>query len=284
MAKVGRNDPCPCGSGKKYKQCHGPIDAARQSEQRQLRQASDSLTAKVMDAAPQFADEFGGALARFWNNTHTVQDMDRLDDLEERGAERFLSWFMFDHRDDAGRTPVSRLAADPAALELTPMEATLLPTWTNVHLRPYEVTGILKGSGLVAKPLWSDDELRIEDQAAARRVETGEVLIVHLMPVGDTFLVGGAAAHLTSDAVPKLREWLDLHLEQHHATHPDATYEDMLQERSEILNHFVMALPREANASDQLQTLLDNTRVLMSTTKASLGIGSAANTEDKERS
>jgi preprotein translocase subunit SecA len=21
--KAGRNDPCPCGSGKKYKQCHG---------------------------------------------------------------------------------------------------------------------------------------------------------------------------------------------------------------------------------------------------------------------
>ncbi|MBQ7666973.1 MAG: SEC-C domain-containing protein, partial [Kiritimatiellae bacterium] len=21
--KVGRNDPCPCGSGKKYKLCHG---------------------------------------------------------------------------------------------------------------------------------------------------------------------------------------------------------------------------------------------------------------------
>jgi preprotein translocase subunit SecA len=24
-AKVGRNDPCPCGSGKKYKQCHGAL-------------------------------------------------------------------------------------------------------------------------------------------------------------------------------------------------------------------------------------------------------------------
>ncbi len=21
--KVGRNDPCPCGSGRKYKKCHG---------------------------------------------------------------------------------------------------------------------------------------------------------------------------------------------------------------------------------------------------------------------
>ena len=25
VRKVGRNDPCPCGSGKKYKQCHGAL-------------------------------------------------------------------------------------------------------------------------------------------------------------------------------------------------------------------------------------------------------------------
>jgi preprotein translocase subunit SecA len=25
--KVGRNEPCPCGSGKKFKQCHGSLDA-----------------------------------------------------------------------------------------------------------------------------------------------------------------------------------------------------------------------------------------------------------------
>ena len=24
--KVGRNDPCPCGSGKKFKRCHGGLD------------------------------------------------------------------------------------------------------------------------------------------------------------------------------------------------------------------------------------------------------------------
>jgi preprotein translocase subunit SecA len=24
-AKIGRNDPCPCGSGKKYKHCHGKL-------------------------------------------------------------------------------------------------------------------------------------------------------------------------------------------------------------------------------------------------------------------
>jgi preprotein translocase subunit SecA len=25
VPRVGRNDPCPCGSGKKYKSCHGRL-------------------------------------------------------------------------------------------------------------------------------------------------------------------------------------------------------------------------------------------------------------------
>jgi preprotein translocase subunit SecA len=25
LPRVGRNDPCPCGSGKKFKQCHGKL-------------------------------------------------------------------------------------------------------------------------------------------------------------------------------------------------------------------------------------------------------------------
>lgn len=25
MAKIGRNQPCPCGSGRKYKKCHGSL-------------------------------------------------------------------------------------------------------------------------------------------------------------------------------------------------------------------------------------------------------------------
>lgn len=27
-SKVGRNEPCPCGSGKKYKKCHGATNRA----------------------------------------------------------------------------------------------------------------------------------------------------------------------------------------------------------------------------------------------------------------
>jgi hypothetical protein len=34
MSKLGRNDPCPCGSGKKYKQCCLAKDEAKEREAR----------------------------------------------------------------------------------------------------------------------------------------------------------------------------------------------------------------------------------------------------------
>ena len=33
MKETNRNDPCPCGSGKKYKKCHLPADAEAIREQ-----------------------------------------------------------------------------------------------------------------------------------------------------------------------------------------------------------------------------------------------------------
>lgn len=37
MAKIGRNEPCHCGSGKKFKKCHGSIQAPVHSDREMLR-------------------------------------------------------------------------------------------------------------------------------------------------------------------------------------------------------------------------------------------------------
>jgi len=42
MAKVNRNDPCPCGSGKKYKKCCGAAPAKKKIE-------AVNLTGQSMD-------------------------------------------------------------------------------------------------------------------------------------------------------------------------------------------------------------------------------------------
>ena len=52
IAKIGRNDPCPCGSGRKYKECHQKEGSAfleklaRQEEKRQQRERRARLKAE----------------------------------------------------------------------------------------------------------------------------------------------------------------------------------------------------------------------------------------------
>jgi tetratricopeptide (TPR) repeat protein len=46
MAKIGRNDPCPCGSGQKYKRCCLPRDEAAAAER-----AADRAAALAREAA-----------------------------------------------------------------------------------------------------------------------------------------------------------------------------------------------------------------------------------------
>ena len=52
IAKIGRNDPCPCGSGKKYKECHQKEGTAfleklaRREEKREARERRARLKAE----------------------------------------------------------------------------------------------------------------------------------------------------------------------------------------------------------------------------------------------
>src|SRR5581483_2663861 len=41
--KLGRNDPCHCGSGRKYKKCHLAADEAREHEEATARAAAPAL-------------------------------------------------------------------------------------------------------------------------------------------------------------------------------------------------------------------------------------------------
>ena len=52
ISKIGRNDPCPCGSGKKFKDCHqGEGSAflerlAKEEDKRQMKEARKRLKEK----------------------------------------------------------------------------------------------------------------------------------------------------------------------------------------------------------------------------------------------
>lgn len=280
MSKVGRNDPCPCGSGKKYKQCHLPIEQAAEAQRRALRGAQDTLYPKLVEAAEARPEIFPTALQQFWDGRYTLEQVTDIDDDEPRGAERFLTWVIFDFALPDGRTLVNTLADEPGDLSLDPQEAQLLDSWRDVRLRPYLIEDRLKGQELIGRDLLDDTSHRILDHAASRRLEIGEVLVGHLVPAAGDYYIVGAAAHLTADTHEKLREFAELHLEAFRREQPEATWADLLRTRSGLLNHFVMQLPSEAPVPGLMDDILLNTRVALALTR---GHRHTADAADEER-
>ena len=65
----GRNDPCYCGSGLKYKKCHLQADQEIARAERAYRQAAHYLRQDLLEFAQdeRFAIPFGRALPLYWN-------------------------------------------------------------------------------------------------------------------------------------------------------------------------------------------------------------------------
>jgi hypothetical protein len=84
MAKTGRNDPCHCGSGKKYKRCCLEKDEAVASAAAQARQAASiARTNALLDALEDSLDPAYDGLDEASN---AVVDMVRAGKLDEAEA------------------------------------------------------------------------------------------------------------------------------------------------------------------------------------------------------
>lgn len=285
MAKIGRNDPCPCGSGKKYKQCHEPIDRAAADHARLLRRAQDRLMSKLIEAtqSESMMPYLSTGLSDYWDNRYSVTDVNELDEHEDNGSERFLTWFAFDARDDNNTTLVERITADPPAeLELDEYERELLSTWQTTRLRPYLVAHVIKGKGALIRDVLTEQEYTLRDHAAAKRLEQDELIFAHLVPAGDEMFIAGLAAQTTPDTREKLDEFLAVSLEDWKLKNPDSDMEQFIKQNSHLFNHFVMSLPREEHEPSRFDDLMLRGRTALAMTKEALGVSASDEDDDDE--
>jgi len=85
MAKVGRNQPCPCGSGKKYKQCCLASDEAAEAAVRgqQPRNAPPPPIFAGRAGWRPVVDDDGARLDQMSNGTSDLIHAGKLDEAEQ---------------------------------------------------------------------------------------------------------------------------------------------------------------------------------------------------------
>ncbi|MDN5272965.1 SEC-C domain-containing protein [Chloroflexus sp. MS-CIW-1] len=266
--KLGRNDPCYCGSGRKYKDCHLRIEEEWRSQQLRLRNAQDQLLQRILAMATAAdASDLQTAFDRYWQQRYQFAQLAELNQRESYGADRFMVWFAFDYRQPDGKTLVERLADQANESALSPLERQLLPTWVDVRLRPYRVEKLHPNAGASLRDLLNDDAVPLADSHASLRLELNEVIVGHLVPVdtplGQTtpnYYLAGPAAHLTPDTAEPLQTFAHIHLEALRRERPEAGWQDLLRERSEIFSHFILILPTDKPDPDRIQRFIEETR------------------------
>ena len=70
MAKPGRNEQCPCGSGRKYKKCCESKTESRRTSRMLMLAVGAALAAAVVAGVASFSNDNQPAAGRVWDPAH----------------------------------------------------------------------------------------------------------------------------------------------------------------------------------------------------------------------
>lgn len=187
--KVGRNDPCWCGSGRKFKQCH-----QGSSEQPALpdrvgwlcRKAVTWLEHVAGDTRQEVTD-----LAIAWTaGTPEIEDVDVTTLPRERLQQAFADPILFDvalHEMGLWRNFLAERG------DLLPDDERLLASsWMTVDRSVHEVVATDPGTGLTLRNLGTGDTIQVRERLLSRDVGVGERICARVVPDGQSHqIIGG---------------------------------------------------------------------------------------------
>jgi len=238
MNKPGRNDPCYCGSGKKYKQCHLRQD---QEVERDLRAQIDAAHFLRLDL-PRFArderfvSDFGLALPLYWNNYYTPDNAGEMSEFE---ALRFLDWFVFDYGMEDG-TRILDIYQEEEGASLKPSQKQLLETWLDAPpAGAYELLSY-DGQILNLRDFLTNETSDVFEAGGRGNVEIGEVILARLVPVSNQLQFSTVAAFLPAAETDGLAEKLEAAQEADAKAYPGATQKEFLRRNNQLLIHFAL--------------------------------------------
>ncbi|WP_188048549.1 YecA family protein [Bacillus sp. CH30_1T] len=153
MSTVGRNEPCPCGSGKKYKKCCEKENVVN----------IDTLVSQELDVLQaQLYDYIATAQSTEMEESyhHYLAKMDLMQADPDIYEMAFVSWYGATQKDADGVRLIERFVDKQLSTVTRPQTAEVLESWKNVRVT----------AGTVEK--LDENTLRVEEAI------TGDVLIV----------------------------------------------------------------------------------------------------------
>lgn len=204
--KIGRNDPCPCSSGKKYKQCCLKTEQAQPEDDflwRRIRRAIEGSPAKLLE----FADSYFGqeALLEAWEEFMPPWD----DGHDEPFAPDtphmpiFMPWFFFDWLPEPDDTTVKHAALDGRTLarayldkkgrHLDPLHVRYLEQCCAAPFSFYDILSVRPGVGFILRDIMTGEEVDVTEHSASRQAQAGDILFAKVVQIDQVAMLEACA-------------------------------------------------------------------------------------------
>ena len=226
MATPGRNEPCPCGSGKKFKHCHLVRAQPTTGITPQDRDAA-------LDALARYAerDEFIDAVdlgILVWMGQAPQGDVDEAFadiDAHETSFQTFWDWLYFDAPLASGGTIAATFLRRRAG-SLHPRAEDYVRLMSSTHLRLYQVREARPGEGLLLRDLWTNDDTFIVERAGSRQLVVWDTLVARVHAHADgTHQLEGSSMLLPPAAAMPIAKVLKTEYRRVQRTEPDVPVE-----------------------------------------------------------
>ena len=179
--KTGRNDPCPCGSGKKYKRCCLEQQVVEHSIWSQQREDSDDLTkAMIRYARDAFEDFIGDA----WKDFH-LGEVSRPFSWTADEQMIFMPYFLF-HWDpeNVGKSKrklpeggiVAQTFLHARGRRLTELQRKILEQAMRQPVSFYQVLDSKPGESFRLADILTGSQFDVKEQMASQQAKYGDLL------------------------------------------------------------------------------------------------------------
>ncbi|MGH2537610.1 MAG: YecA family protein [Candidatus Promineifilaceae bacterium] len=236
--KPGRNAPCYCGSGIKYKKCHRPDDQAAEEEARLFAGAGRWLRHDFMKFGREerFAESFAAALPDYWNGLYTL---DNAEAMSQNEALRFFDWFVFDYQPVGGMRLIDTYAADRHD-DLSGQQQAVLQSWLDAPpAGAYELLAA-EGQSLRLRDFLTGEEAEVYEPGGRGAAEPGDLLLGRLVPLQARLEFSAVAAYLPQDEIGDLKEKMEAARAADAEAHPGASKAEFMRRRGHLIIHHAL--------------------------------------------
>ncbi len=189
---VSRNGPCPCGSGRKYKRCHGALSPAASAEARPDVARADAL--KALDVS------VGNRLLRFARRRHGADWLAEaldfsglLDDGLPTADEMSLiiPWVMHFVPQSVGGLALAQEWRRQEDRRLSSDEHLLLDAYETAWMSIWEVTSVERGVGSTLRDLLTHEERFVLDARSSSTLERFDSVLAIVLSCDGVSFFGG---------------------------------------------------------------------------------------------